>query len=47
MIAAEDSHAEIVDLLIARGADRTIKDKSGKVALDLAADATVREKLKP
>jgi len=47
MIAAEGGHAAIVELLIARGADRAIKDKTGKRAFDLAADESVREKLKP
>jgi len=35
-----------VALLLQRGADRTLKDKDGKTALDLAANDEVRERLK-
>jgi ankyrin repeat protein len=35
----------VVDNLIRHGADRAGKDKQGKTALDLAANAAVREKL--
>jgi ankyrin repeat protein len=35
MIAAEGGHAEITDLLLARGADPALKDKAGKRAADL------------
>ena len=45
MMAAELGHAAVVDALLARGADRTLMDKSGKSALDLAADESVRAKL--
>jgi ankyrin repeat protein len=45
MIAAELGHGEIVDLLVARGADRSIADKSGKRARDLAANPSIRAKL--
>ena len=45
MTAAELGRAAVVDALLARGADRTIMDKSGKSALDLAADESVRAKL--
>jgi uncharacterized protein len=45
MIAAELGHGEIVDLLLARGSDRSIADKSGKRARDLAANDSIREKL--
>jgi ankyrin repeat protein len=45
MIAAELGHGEIVDLLLGRGADRSIVDKSGKRARDLAANDSIREKL--
>jgi len=45
MIAAELGRGAIVETLLARGADRSIADKSGKRALDLAADESVREKL--
>jgi ankyrin repeat protein len=47
MIAAEASHAEMVDLLIARGANRGLMDKAGKSASDLAANETVRLRLSP
>ncbi len=45
MTAAEFGHAEIVEALLAHGADRGIKDGRGKRAVDLATHATVREKL--
>ena len=45
MIAAALGDAADVDLLLQRGADRTLKDKEGKTALDLAANADVRAKL--
>src|SRR5262249_3474435 len=45
MIAAELGRAAIVDALLARGADRSIADKAGKRAADLAANAGLREKL--
>jgi uncharacterized protein len=45
MIAAELGHAPLVDILLARGADRTIANKSGQRAADLAADESVRERL--
>jgi ankyrin repeat protein len=45
MIAAELGYADIVELLLARGADRARKDKQGKTALDLAANVDVRDKL--
>jgi uncharacterized protein len=45
MIAAENGHAEIVDLLIGHGADPGLKDKAGKTALDLATDPRTRERL--
>jgi len=45
MIAAELGRGAIVEALLARGADRSIADKSGKRALDLAVDESVREKL--
>jgi ankyrin repeat protein len=46
MTAADDGHAGVVDLLLARGAARDIKDKNGKTALDFAADNRMREKLR-
>jgi len=46
MIAAELGHAAVVEELVGRGADRTIVDKGGKRALDLAVSADVREKLR-
>jgi uncharacterized protein len=45
MIAAELGRSEIVETLLARGADRAITDKGGKRAADLAANAGVRERL--
>lgn len=45
MIAAENGHAEMVDLLISRGADPALKDKGGKTAFDLAPDERTRAKL--
>jgi ankyrin repeat protein len=46
MTAAELGHGAIVEGLLARGADRTIADKSGKRALDLAANDGVRAMLR-
>jgi ankyrin repeat protein len=45
MIAAELGRGPIVEALLGRGADRSIADRSGKRALDLAANASVRERL--
>lgn len=45
MIAAERGHAAVVAALLARGADRTVRDKQGKRALDLAANVDVRAAL--
>ena len=45
MIAAELGHATIVQVLLDRGADRTVADKGGKRAVDLAANASVRARL--
>jgi hypothetical protein len=45
MIAAELGYGEIVDLLLGRGADRSIADQAGKRARDLAANASIRAKL--
>ena len=36
----------MVNLLVERGAARTLKDNDGRTALDLAADNAVREKLR-
>jgi ankyrin repeat protein len=47
MIAAEGGHAQIVDLLLARGADRSLKDKSGRRAGDLTVLTALRERLTP
>jgi ankyrin repeat protein len=47
MIAAEGGHAEIADLLLARGADPSLKDKAGKRAADLTVLSSLREKLMP
>jgi ankyrin repeat protein len=45
MIAAGRGHAAVVEALLARGADRTIKDRGGMRAADLAANMDVRAKL--
>ena len=47
MIAAEGGHAEISGLLLARGADPSLKDKAGKRAADLTVLSSLREKLTP
>jgi ankyrin repeat protein len=45
MIAAERGHAAVVEALLARGADRAIRDRAGKRALDLASNVDVRATL--
>ena len=45
MIAAELNHEKAVDILLAAGADKTIKDKQGKRAGDLTSLTALREKL--
>jgi ankyrin repeat protein len=45
MIAAALGDAATVDVLLKRGADRGLKDKDGKTARDLAANAEVRARL--
>jgi ankyrin repeat protein len=45
MIAAEGGHADIADLLIARGADASLKDKAGKRAADITRLSSLRERL--
>jgi ankyrin repeat protein len=45
MIAAGLGHTAAVDLLLARGADKSLRDRQGKTAADLASDATLRTKL--
>jgi uncharacterized protein len=45
MIAAEGGRAEIAGLLLARGADPSLKDKSGKSAADLTVLSSLRERL--
>jgi len=45
MMAAELGHAEAVGVLIGRGADQTVRDKSGNTALDLAGNESVRRTL--
>jgi len=54
MIAAEGGRAEIANLLLARGADPSLKDKAGKVPQTLqssllarAADATLNRAQRP
>ena len=45
MIAAEGGHAQIANLLLARGADPSLKDKAGKRAADLTVLTALRERL--
>ena len=45
MIAAEGGHAEIANVLLARGADPSLKDKAGKRAADLTVLSSLRERL--
>jgi ankyrin repeat protein len=45
MIAAEGGRAEIANLLLARGADPSLKDKTGKSAADLTVLSPLRERL--
>jgi uncharacterized protein len=45
MIAAELNHAAAVDLLLLRGADKSLKDKQGKTAGDLTSLTALRDKL--
>jgi uncharacterized protein len=45
MIAAAAGDADVVGMLLHRGADRGRRDKQGKSALDLAANSAVRDKL--
>ena len=45
MIAAELDHEAAVDLLVARGADKSLRDSQGKSAADLTSLTVLREKL--
>jgi uncharacterized protein len=45
MIAAELNHTIAVDLLLAHGADKSLRDKQGKSAADLTTLTALREKL--
>jgi ankyrin repeat protein len=45
MIAAEGGHAELASLLLARGADPSLKDNGGKRAADLTSVSLLRERL--
>jgi ankyrin repeat protein len=47
MIAAEGGHAGIANLLLARGANASLKDKAGKRAADLTVSSSLRERLTP
>ena len=47
MIAAEGNHAEIAQLLLAHGADPSLRDQAGKRAADLTALSALREALTP
>jgi ankyrin repeat protein len=45
MIAAELDHAAAVDVLLAHGADKSLKDKQGKAASDLTSLTALRAEL--
>ena len=45
MIAAEAGRAEVANLLLARGADRSLQDNAGKRAADLTTVSLLRERL--
>jgi ankyrin repeat protein len=45
MIAAERNHPMVVAFLLQKGADRSLKDKTGKTASDLAVNEEVRKLL--
>lgn len=45
MIAASLGHQRAVEVLLAHGADRALRDKSGKSAADLAANDEIRKSL--
>jgi uncharacterized protein len=45
MIASELNHTVAVDLLLARGANKSLRDKQGKSAADLTSLTAVRDKL--
>jgi ankyrin repeat protein len=45
MIASELNHTMAVELLLARGADKSLRDKQGKTAADLTTLTALREKL--
>ena len=47
MIAAEGGRAEIANLLLARGADPSLKHKAGKRAADITFLSSLREQLTP
>ncbi len=47
MMAAERGHAEVVAVLLAAGADAGLRDRDGRTARDLAADAGVASALAP
>jgi uncharacterized protein len=45
MIAASLGHEKAVDVLLAKGADKGLRDKAGKTAADLATNDELRKKL--
>jgi ankyrin repeat protein len=47
MIAAELGHMAAAELLLARGADKSLKDKQGKTASDLTTLTALRAELAP
>eukprot|EP00931_Biecheleriopsis_adriatica_P090548 TRINITY_DN64511_c0_g1_i1.p1 TRINITY_DN64511_c0_g1~~TRINITY_DN64511_c0_g1_i1.p1 ORF type:complete len:195 (-),score=52.93 TRINITY_DN64511_c0_g1_i1:84-668(-) len=46
MIAAREGHAKVVDMLIAAGADLSVKNLAGQTASEIASTESVRELLK-
>jgi ankyrin repeat protein len=45
MIAAALGHATAVEILVSRGADKTLLDNDGKSASELASDEAIRARL--
>ncbi|KAJ5070371.1 ankyrin repeat domain-containing protein [Anaeramoeba ignava] len=43
--AATNNHAKVVDYLLSHGADKTLRNKHGKTAGDLATDESIKKKL--
>ncbi len=47
MVAAQSGFKEGIDALLAAGADRTLRDKEGRLAVDFAQEASIRKMVKP